>query len=131
MIRSMPISLAMARSPFFPTNRIMIPDKRRIRKDIPHARESAPIQVPILSGSLLAMSSRAAIADGPAISGIASGTINGSSCSLSPLMPCWGYTIPMAIRKSTIPPVMLRDDCFRPRRFSIGSPAMRKNRRIR
>ena len=73
---------------------------------------------------------KAAIVDGPAIQGIAIGTMKGSPSGISPNRPSGvGKIIRMPIRNSTMPPAMLTDSWRRCSRSSRALPEYRNNSR--
>ena len=89
--------------------------------DAAHASVSADTHCVILSGSLVAMTSRAAMHDGPAIRGMASGTTKGSPSSVSgsgEMTLFLGKTMPRAIRNRRIPPEMHKVASRSPRKAS-------------
>ncbi len=74
---------------------------------------SEPIQVHIRPGACDTSSITVASADGPAMAGIANGTIKGSPVSCPSAGPSRGKIIRSAIRNSTMPPAICNDRSVR------------------
>ena len=85
-----------------------------IRAVIVHAIIKTIDQSSIFDGLELTKSISVAIVDGPAIKGIAKGTIKGSPSKLVPITPCLeGNTILIPIINRMIPPAILTDSLSR------------------
>ena len=98
----------------------------RITAVATHAISSAKLHAPRRSGSWLPISITAAIPEGPAIIGIAIGTMKGSPPGNAPINPSAGGKIMrMPIRNSTMPPAIDTDSWRR----CISSSAYLPNQR--
>jgi drug/metabolite transporter (DMT)-like permease len=92
---------------------------------------SAAAHIPIFPGSRVAMSITVARADGPAISGTASGTMSGSPLGCGPKAPSgWAKTMRMAIMKRITPPAMDNDVSERCMSSRSARPNIMKSARI-
>lgn len=97
----------------------------------PHAINKTNSHPNILFGSELTNNINVAKADGPAMSGIANGTIKGSPSNVFPITP-WrdGNTIRIPIINRMIPPAMLTDSLCNCSKFNNFCPKNRKSNSI-
>jgi hypothetical protein len=102
MISSIPINLSKAVAPLRPRNAKTVEDVARRRVDAAAAIKTAEETIMGLCFSENRITIEIAL--GPAIRGIAIGTMRGDSSVDSSIMLLDGNSIPKAIRKRTIPP---------------------------
>ena len=128
----MPISRSTADRARRPSSRYSSGAHSRIAAVAAQASSRARLHSPRRCGSLLPISITAAMPEGPAISGMASGTMNGSPSGSSPSSPSGrGKIMRMPIRNRTMPPAMATDSWRRcissraylpPHRKAISTP---------
>lgn len=128
-IRSMPMSLSTAAIPCFPSSFFIIPADRSDVRLTAQAPINDIVSFIFCSGYWLARSVSMAIAEGPAISGIARGTISGSWVSVGSVFPV-GNTIFIEMVKRTMPPDMPSACLFICIADSMCSPMYKKASRI-
>ncbi len=113
VVKIIPINRSSAVNPLLPKTLRKRLEESRIILEIIHAHTRANSHIKTREGSRAISNITMVIEDGPAMRGMARGTINGS---LSELLPSNIFselekTILIAIIKRIIPPAIPRDDC--------------------